>query len=190
MKPFTEEMRYEYDLSKGSTVLDFGGFRGEWTERIKDRYDCTVHVFEPVRRFYDQVVKRVGGRDRVFVHPWAIGAAVGSAQFSIKGDMTGAWADNPEFEQVMTKDMASIFAHLGITGCDLMKLNVEGGEFSALEQMIEHELIRDVDNIQVQWHPVVPFCEERYKALQENLAATHRLTFDAGWVWQNWAIER
>lgn len=186
MKPFTEEARYEYDLTPDSVVLDCGGYEGTFTDRISDRYHCTVHVLEPVRRFYDNIVKRVGGRSRVFVHPWGIGERTCEAKFSIKGDMTGEYANNPETETVFLKDVQDIFTALGLGRVNLLKLNIEGGEFTAVEQLIATGLIDRVDNLQVQWHPVVHDYQARFDALQAALAKTHELTFDAQWVWQNW----
>ncbi|MDQ7080071.1 MAG: hypothetical protein Q9M41_05320, partial [Paracoccaceae bacterium] len=29
-----------------SVVFDLGGYEGEWTAQMRDKYDCHVHVFE------------------------------------------------------------------------------------------------------------------------------------------------
>lgn len=186
MKPFHESDRYNYPLTPDSVVLDCGGYEGTFADHISARYHCTVHVLEPVRRFFDKVVTRVGWRERVFVHPWGIGERCCEAKFSIKGDMTGEYADNPETETVILKDVPAIFEALGLDRVQLLKLNIEGGEFTAVEQLLATGLLDRIDNLQVQWHPVVNNYQARYDALQAALAKTHHLTFDAQWIWQNW----
>lgn len=185
MENFREELRYEYNLNPDSVVLDCGGYEGRFADEIFRRYGCTVHVLEPVKPFYDKIVERFHGNPKIHVHNYGIGGENDSVKFSIKGDMTGAYADNPETEEVKIVDVAEILAEFG-PKIDLLKLNVEGSEFSVLEAMVRWSMLGIVENIQVQWHDVVPDAKYRYDKLQERLARTHHLTFDHGWVWQNW----
>lgn len=189
MKPFDEEDRYVYDLTPASVVLDCGGHKGDFAAKIHERYGCTVHVLEPVRQYYEACCERLGASGRIFIHPWGVGLVTESAPFKIKGDMTGLFAESDEQELVLVKTMADIFSALGLDRVDLLKLNIEGGEFTAVEQLIATGLIERVRNLQVQWHPVVTLCEPRYGHLQQVLASTHQLTFDAGWTWQNWRLK-
>ena len=38
---------------------------------------------------------------------------------------------------------------------DLLKINIEGGEYEVLENLIENDLIKNIDNIQIQFHDFV-----------------------------------
>lgn len=190
MENFTEDLRYQYDLTPESVVLDCGGYEGRFAAGIYDRYGCTVHVLEPVKHFYDGIVLRFGAdHPKVRVHNIGIGSTCRTDRFSIKGDMTGPYADNPETESVSIVGVDRLFSVLGLwlIGVDVMKLNIEGGEFETIEALMDGKMINNVRNIQVQWHSVVPDYQARYDALQAKLAQTHHLTFDHGWVWQNWA---
>lgn len=186
MKPFEESDRYNYRLLSTDVVLDCGGYEGNWAAGIFEKYHCTVHVLEPVKRFYDQIARRFADTAKVYVHNVGIGAETRMAKFSIKGDMTGEFADNPETEEVQLKSVEDVFEELALKEVACMKLNLEGGEFAVVERLLDTGLINNVAALQVQWHDVAPNAAERYEALQRRLARTRRLTFDHGWIWQSW----
>lgn len=186
MENFREELRYQYNLTPESVVLDCGGYEGRFAAGIYDRYGCTVHVLEPVKHFYDGIVLRFGAdHPKVKVHNFGVGGENEEKRFSIKGDMTGAYADNPEVERVYIRDVNEIMEEMG-PKFGLVKLNIEGGEFDVIDALIQWGRIMDIDNLQVQFHAVIPDAQMRFDRIQERLARTHSLTFDHGWVWQNW----
>jgi len=191
MKPFTEEMRYEYDLTPDSVVLDCGGYEGRWAAGIHDKYGCHVYVLEPITKFFDNIAKRFSGNPKIHLWNYGISMEGQPETMSIKGDMTGRYANNPECVEVKTFSPQQIFGIIN-KDIDLMKLNVEGAEFGVIEIMTVYspELIKCVRNLQVQWHDVAPNAQSRYDVLQKKLAETHHLTFDHGWVWQNWEINQ
>lgn len=188
MTPFTEDLRYQYDLTPDSVVLDCGGYEGRFAAGIHERYGCTVHVLEPIKRFCDQIAMRFKDTPKIHVHNYGIGAENDCPRFSLKGDMTGKFADNPETEEVWIRGADEIMRELG-PKFSLVKLNIEGGEWDVIPALISSGLIKDIDNLQVQWHAVIPEAQMFYDSLQERLARTHHLTFDHGWVWQSWGIK-
>lgn len=183
---FREEMRYEYPLAPDSVVLDCGGYEGRWAAGIHERYGCTVHVLEPVKRFYQQIVQRFAGNDKIHVYNLGIGGRSETVLFFIKGDMTGAYAENPDADLVHLEAADSLLRMLDIVELDVLKLNIEGGEWEVIPRLIETGEIKRVKNLQVQWHNVGLGNRTMFDELQVELTLTHHLTFDAGWVWQNW----
>ena len=69
---------------------------------------------------------------------------------------------------------------------DLMKMNIEGGEYDLLDHLIETGFIRNIENIQVQFHDFVPEAKQRMMKIQKELSKTHRLTYQYIFVWENW----
>ena len=54
-----EQLRYRFaQLSPDSVVADLGGFRGQWTLRMYERYRCVFHVFEPHPRFAEELKRQ------------------------------------------------------------------------------------------------------------------------------------
>jgi len=74
---------------------------------------------------------------------------------------------------------------------DLLKINIEGGEYELLESIVEDEyLISRIKNIQVQYHTFVKNHVERRSFINSNLEKTHTRTWNYDWVWENWKINK
>ena len=67
-----------------------------------------------------------------------------------------------------------------------MKINIEGGEYDLLEHFLESGFIKNINNIQIQFHDFIPNAEERMKKIQYELEKTHSLTYQYPFVWENW----
>jgi hypothetical protein len=71
-----------------------------------------------------------------------------------------------------------------------MKINIEGGEYSLLQRMIEKEITGICNNIQVQFHNCFQNAPEMRMNIREVLNKTHFLTYDYYFVWENWEKRR
>lgn len=179
MHLFREEERYLYDLTPDSTVIDIGGYDGDFAAEIHKRYGCYVHIYEPCIEFYDRIKARFKDNPKIAFFYSAVSNEFGGVTIRVKGSMTGEWADGP------AQTAPSIDACM-LEDSDLLKINCEGGEFAILESLIECDGVKKHRNIQVQVHSVVPDCVRRYKAIREGLMKTHRPTFEENWCWENW----
>lgn len=188
MKKFEEGDRYVYPLTPNSNVINVGGYMGDWANEINKLYGSRVFVFEPVDEFYRKLITRLDGRPNIHVFHCAIGAKDGDITIFVKGSMSGKYTSDGNSTQ--PSRMISIDSIMGMdwfrNGCDLMMLNCEGSEFDIIESLVQSGLIREIKNLQVQWHSVVPDCEKRWAYLQGRLTETHVLTWGDGWIWQNW----
>jgi FkbM family methyltransferase len=185
-EPFREEMRYEYDLTPESLVVDCGGYEGAFAEGICRRYGCSVRVYEPVPEWAERIQERLKPWPKAKVFALGIGPCDGSLIFRIKGDMTGEFVGEGQLVSAHLVQPATVICQDDV---DLLKLNIEGGEFAVLETMLNQGLMALVNNLQVQWHDVAPAAELRRNAIIARLSETHELTFDHGWIWQNWRIK-
>lgn len=177
MKPFTEDMRYDYPLDKDSLVVDVGGYEGKFASTIYQKYKCRVWCFEPV--FYNQLIGKLD--PAIKVYPFGLSSEQREGCMFVKGDMTGSWAEGEAFP-VLLKDVNEILKeHVTV-----LKLNCEGGEFEILEAILDRGNPILFENIQVQFHTVVEDYENRWKRIRERLLKTHELTYDAPWCWENY----
>ena len=84
---------------------------------------------------------------------------------------------------------ADFFAQQAFDHIDLMKVNIEGGEYDLLEHLVETAVISKIANLQVQFHDFVPNAEARMAAIQACLRQTHVLTYQFPFIWENWRIK-
>jgi FkbM family methyltransferase len=72
---------------------------------------------------------------------------------------------------------------------DLLKMNIEGGEYDLLEYIINNNMITKFKNIQVQFHEnAFDGWEEKYNFIINNLQKTHHLTYHFEFKFENWEI--
>ena len=187
MKPFTEEARYEYDLTPDSTVIDVGAHMGSFSKAISERYHCNVIAFEPIAEFYQKAHSALERFPKVFIHHSGLGAKSRFENYHKQGDSTGMFAGSHDIEHC---PVVSIDAAIhGLLVVDLLKLNCEGGEYEILEHILSTGIAARFKNIQVQFHTVVYDWENRYRTIRDGLLKTHHLTFDAPMVWENYEIQ-
>lgn len=186
MKEFTESMRYEYDLTSHSLVMDVGAHRGTFAQEILKKYGCHIRCYEPVKVFFDELWSKLQHAPGVSLNRYGLGGASRVEKFHVKGDMTGLWADGPE-EEVTIMSISDEMRSIGAPGVDLLKINIEGGEYELLEAILDHKLVGYFRDIQVQFHGITALNPEMRRAkIRERLEATHHLTYDCPFIWENW----
>jgi FkbM family methyltransferase len=183
-------LRLDYPLTAESTVLDIGGFEGQWASEIFERYGCRVAIFEPWPAFARQVEDRFRDNAAVTVHPFGLGATSRTQRVYGLGDSTSVFQPNPKVESqpLPIQALDETWRELGLRFVDLMKINIEGGEYELLDALISSGLIRNVRDIQVQFHKNVPNARKCRRALRVQLATSHRLTYSIPFVWENWTL--
>jgi len=189
MKPFTEEERYNYDLTPDSIVIDAGAYHGQFSRKLWEKYKCRIFAFEPINDFFQIAQQTLSGTDVSLIKA-GLGAAPGFEWFGVANDSTGKFKNDAPKQLAMMIGAPSFLSSL--PSCvDLLKLNIEGGEFMVLEALIEGNLIASANNIQVQFHRCFPDSDLAVQNLSERLSRTHHLTYDAGaFIWQNWEINK
>jgi FkbM family methyltransferase len=181
--------RYEYDLTADSLVMDLGGYRGQWSSDIFSRYLCTIYVFEPVRFYAERIQNRFAGNPKIHVLPFGLGGSSRKEMISVNEDSSSIFRDFNDKQEVEIVDCSTWLRNENITSVDLMKVNIEGGEYELLERLIETALIGIVRNLQVQFHEISQESRVRMERIQNELRNTHSLTYQYPFVWENWVLD-
>jgi FkbM family methyltransferase len=180
--------RLEYDLDANSIVFDLGGYEGQWASNIFAKYCCTVYVFEPIAEYADRIQFRFRRNTKIRVFPFGLGPSDCQLPISKKLDQSSVVLQDGEIVMASFREATQfITGDLGLSHVDLMKINIEGAEYDLLEHLIARNWITNISNVQVQFHDFAPDAETRMKNLQEKLAATHVVTYQYPFVWENWA---
>jgi hypothetical protein len=79
-----------------------------------------------------------------------------------------------------------VFDSLGVEEVDLLKINIEGGEFELIPAIIDSGLISRVRFIQVQFHSFAPNAYELREQIRKNLKKTHQEMWCYQFVWESW----
>src|SRR6266513_1822562 len=181
-----EAFRYDYDLTGDSLVIDLGGYKGQWASDIYARYNCRVLVFEPVKSFAEKIERRFERNRKLEVFRLALGANRRQATIAMRDDGSSVYRTAPERETIQFEDVAEFFAKNDIDSVDLMKINIEGGEYELMPRLFEAGLIKRIRHIQIQFHNVGASSETRMREICRELSKTHRPTYQYKFVWENW----
>ena len=180
--------RLDYDLSEDSLVLDVGGYEGQWASDIFLRYRCFIHIFEPVPAFAANIARRILRNKRIVLHPCGLGRETKLETISVCDNGSSIFKKASQSVEIPIMSAAEFLRRERITLVDLIKINIEGGEYDLLEHLIETGFVTNIRNIQVQFHDFVPQAEARMLAIQAALTKTHELTWQYRFVWENWRL--
>jgi FkbM family methyltransferase len=186
------DLLLECPLRDNSVVLDVGGFTGQWAKAISERYRPFVHVFEPSLALFKSLKGRFEGDNKVRCHPFGLAgqdrkallcsATMGSSIYP----SCPSWNNGRDTHEINLKDVKSVIEQLGIDQIDLMKINIEGGEFELLDRMIESGVHLKCRHIRVQFHEWYPGARARRKQIRAKLKASHEIEWDYAFVWESW----
>jgi FkbM family methyltransferase len=130
-------------VTAGMTVLDIGAHAGLYTMTASKRVGPTGHViaFEPSPRERRRLERHlsINHCENVTVHPFALGDRAGEADlFVVDGNETGCNSFRPAAgipgrpTRVPIRRLDDCHAERLFTAADLIKMDIEGAEFSVL----------------------------------------------------------
>jgi len=183
-------LRLEYELTEKSVVMDLGGYEGQWASDIFSKYGCTIYVFEPCARFYNEIADRFVNNNKIEAFNFGLGVIKEQVQLAVQDDGSSVYRnDSNETESVQIIPFESFLDQYNIDEIDLLKINIEGAEYGLMEHLLDLNLAGIIKNVQIQFHDFVPNAESRMKNIQERLSKTHVTTYQYPFVWENWRLK-
>lgn len=183
-------LRLNYDLSESSIVFDLGGYKGNFAQDIYNRYLCKIFIFEPVKSFYKIIDKKFKDIPKVTAYPYGLANEDKELSISDSNDASSVFIDSEGSEKIELKSILNFIKNNNITYVDLIKINIEGGEYEVLESLLESGIISIFKNLQIQFHDfIIDNANERMENIQTQLAKTHKTTYQYKFVWENWVIK-
>ncbi len=185
-------LRLEYpELNDSSVVMDMGGYEGQWSSDIYSKYNSNIYIFEPYKPYAEAIDSRFKKNDKITVFPLGLGKSNSKELLNILADGSSVFksVNNNNTSEIEIVEAAKFLNDHEINRIDLIKINIEGGEYDLLEHLIQEGTINKIINIQVQFHNFVPNAYDRMKNIQNELSKTHELTFQYELVWENWRLK-
>ena len=183
-------LRLEYDLRPDSIVVDLGGYVGDFAQQIYDRYGCTIHLFEPVPSLHARCVERFVGIKKIFCHNYGLGSNSGFFPVTDNEDKSSfvSHSKTDKYVNAELRSISEVFDSLALDHIDLLKINIEGGEYDVLPAIINAGWMSKIKNIQIQFHTCGDNYESARESIRTELAKTHVETWCYRFVWENWRL--
>lgn len=182
-------LRLDYPLGPASIVLDVGGFKGQWASDIHGRFGCRVFVFEPVPEFATNLVRRFEMNPAIEILPFGLGGQTRDAALWVQGDGSSVvLRESDEAIPVHLVAASEFLRNRGLAPVDLIKVNIEGGEYELLDHLMNEGLISTISHLQVQFHDFVPDAAARRDMIIRRLNSTHQCQWSYPFVWESWSL--
>ena len=92
--------------------------------------------------------------------------------------------------QVSLVDIIEFVDQNKISKIDLIKINIEGGEYALLDRLIDSGYIKNIDCVLVQFHNFFPEAKTEMEKIRNSLAKTHAPVYQYEFVWEFWKIKQ
>src|SRR3989344_1363689 len=145
-------LRIYYPLNYKSIVFDVGGYLGDSSNDIYEKYKCYVYIFEPVSQYYKILKKRFKKLKKIHILNYGLASRTQYINIHLAEDATSAYGKSTELERVKLVNIKDVLNKYRIKKVDLIELNIEGGEYELLEHLIKTNIIKKFKDIQVQFH--------------------------------------
>lgn len=174
-------------LDTGATVFDMGGFEGNWAHDIHARYGANVHVFEPHPTFAAAIRTRFAGNAAISVYDFGLGSVDTLLTLSDDGDASSSFQTGKNAVTGRLEPVSRFFETHDVPQIDLMKINIEGGEYDLLPALVEAEIMPRIAMVQIQFHLYAQADIARRDAIRAQLAQTHTCDWSYDFVWEQWS---
>lgn len=183
-----EARRYEFKLDRQSLLMDLGGYKGHFVLEVLKQHECRLWVFEAMPEYAARLTRRLGRIPGVRIFPYGLAGADQSALLRVDEDASSVFeGDSARSVRIKLRSIVAFLNKARPRRIDVLKVNIEGGEYELLERLVESPWMKKVGVLQVQFHPFVPGALGRMKAIQAQLSKTHVLQWGFPMVWEQWA---
>lgn len=181
-------MRFE--LVKKPTIFDVGGYKGEWTKLVLDKYENpTVYVFEPIKSFYNLIVEKYKDNSNVKVFNFGLSDKNRKEKISSNDDASSVFIGNAG-EEIELKDIVEFLLEQKIFHVDLIKINIEGEEYRLLEHLSSHPELNIFQNFLIQFHTFIDNHVERRGAIIKEFSKYYDRIFNYEFIFEGWTLKK
>jgi len=191
------ELLVDADLGSPAVVVDVGAYEGSWSKRllaraqVRDRQDVRIHAFEPQPGAIERCKQFIAAEPRIELHEFGLAGRRRVEQLTVSGPGASIYADSrsgPSVEsvEIELRDVAEVLDAIDVDHIDLIKINIEGGEYELLDRLHETGWLRKIDTIIVQFHEFAPDAYRSRRQNRRQLADTHHCTWNYSWVYERW----
>ena len=86
------------------------------------------------------------------------------------------------------RSIDNVLADLDLEQIDLIKINIEGGEYELLPAILKSGFIDRIKYIQVQFHNFITGADNKREQIRHELEKTHSEMWNYDFVWESWEL--
>jgi FkbM family methyltransferase len=181
----------KFDVPDNAIIFDIGGYKGDWVKIAMDNYkNPTIYVFEPVKRFYDEIVNRWKDNPNVKVYNFGLSDKNREEEISIEGDSSSVFLKKGSLEKIQLKDIREFLFEEKIFNVHLAKINIEGEEYRLMEYLISTPELNIFENYLIQFHTFIDNHIDRRNKIVEGLSEYYDRIFNFEFIFEGWSMKK
>ncbi len=169
-------------------IVEIGACDGTFTEKLANRFPkARIIAVEPVPSLFAAAQERLQGRENVALTN--VGLWIYDGECRMTEDGPASAVTSAAWKSGVTVSMKEISPWLSELGqIDLLVMNIEGAEYRLLPQLIRFGAIRQIENLQIQFHDVDVDSATLMLFIQQELWKTHYPTYMYPFCMENWRL--
>ena len=186
-----DNLSLDYPLNENSIVFDVGSYKGIFTQKVYDCFNCYVYSFEPLETYFNLLSKKFDNKKKVKIYNFGLLDMDEIAKFSnIDGSSSIYSREEGSLElEVTIKSFTNFVIDNSINSIDLLYMNIEGSEYRLLSDIINSGYINNVKHLQVQFHNFVDGSKKKRSEIRKELKKTHDCVFNFPFIWERWDLK-
>lgn len=178
------------NLGSSTVVASFGlGKDVTFESALLERFNCRIFGFDPTPSSVEFTAKNI--RNSQFVTtPYALADHDGTVAFIAPPEsasdqisasaFAGYCRNSNDTMNVPCLTLASALEKCGTSKVDVLKMDIEGAEFSVIEQAVANGWLREVSQILVEFHHFLPGLSPKQTRLA--VSALQNAGFEIAWI--------
>ena len=184
------DLMLNYDLNENSLVFDVGGYKGQGASDLFSMYLPTIYIFEPRAEYAQAMEKRFKKNNKIKIFNFGLSNKKSDNYIYFNDDGSTLFLKNSQKEKVKLESISDFIKNNNIKKIDLLKLNMEGGEYEVLDDLINFGLLNIITNLQIQFHNFFPDAKKKMMDIHKELRKTHNLVYQYEFVMENWQLKK
>jgi FkbM family methyltransferase len=178
---------HEASIDSDSVVLDVGAATGNWAQHMVERYNPVIYAFEPAADSFAKLREKAVDNPKFQPMPYGLGHEDGAGEDARRGELVSSPTSGTDSKtDVKIAAVDRVWKDLKLGQVDLMRINIEGAEFSLLDKMIGADLLNKVNCFMIQFHEPHSGAYRKRLRIREELSKTHRLEWNYDFIWEKW----
>jgi FkbM family methyltransferase len=148
-------LKYDFPLNHDSTVIEIGGYTGDFSSEVFFRYNCCIHVYEPIPEFANHLKERTRFNPKITLIPKAVTCDGRELLFHVNGGATSSFIANKVSTTISCPSISILDVLAPFSLVDLLSINCEGGEYEILNQLLANpKHLLKISNFLIQFHDI------------------------------------
>ena len=144
----------DYPLNNKSVVLIVGAYEGNYLNKLNNKFNCLIYAFEPVEKFYKILKENFKNSQNIKLLNYGLSDKSEKVNFNINDESSSEFVNSNKSDLVNMISITDFFETYKIDKIDLIYMNIEGGEYKVLHELLKKGTIKNINHLQIQFHNI------------------------------------